>query len=156
MNPDRDRIIEQVRQMVTPLVEESGIELIDVEMAGGRGRAILRVLIDKPGRITLDECVQINRELSDLLDVEDPIPYPYTLEVCSPGLDRPFKTQRDYERAYGQMVKVITREPIQGQNVHIGRLERCLDRSITLSIDQVERDIPLDMVQKALRELIWE
>jgi ribosome maturation factor RimP len=156
MTLEREAIIARVRALVEPIAGRGGFELVDVELVGGRGRSILRVLIDKPGRVTLDDCVHVNRTLSDLLDVEDPIPYPYTLEVCSPGLDRPFKTVRDYERAYGQCVKIITRVPVAGTTVHIGRLERCVQDTVTLTIKEVQRDIPLDVVQKAQRELVWE
>ncbi|MEE2708575.1 MAG: ribosome maturation factor RimP [Gemmatimonadota bacterium] len=150
-----DVILERVRAIVEPVVTDAEMELIDLELVGGRGNYILRVLIDKLSSVTLENCVQINRELSDLLDVEDPIPYRYTLEVSSPGMDRPFKTVRDYERAYGKLVKITTQEPVEGNTEHIGHLESCLDDQVTIIIDEKPRIIPMDTVAKALRELVW-
>lgn len=105
--------------------------------------------------MTLENCVKINRELSDILDIEDPIPYRYTLEVSSPGIDRPFKTIRDYERARGKLVKITTQEPVEGKTEHIGHLESCLEENVTIIIGENQRVIPMDTVVKALRELVW-
>ncbi|MEE2710082.1 MAG: ribosome maturation factor RimP [Gemmatimonadota bacterium] len=150
-----DVVLERVRAIVEPVVTDREMELVDLELVGGRGNYILRVLIDKTSSVTLENCVQINRELSDLLDVEDPIPYRYTLEVSSPGMDRPFKTVRDYERAYGKLVKIITQESVEGNTEHIGHLESCLDDQLTIIIDKKPRVIPMDTVAKAHRELAW-
>jgi ribosome maturation factor RimP len=155
MTEEREVIIDRVRELAEPLITDAEMELVDVEFVGGHGNYILRVLIEKPSRVTLDDCVVINRELSELLDIEDPIPYRYTLEVSSPGMDRPFKTVRDYERAYGKLVKLTTRAPVDGTNVHVGRLEKCEDGAVTIMIDDTMRHIPLEMIQKARRELVW-
>ncbi len=136
-----DVILQRVRAIVEPVVKDAEMELVDLELVGGRGNYILRVLIDKPSNVTLENCIHINRELSDLLDVEDPIPYRYTLEVNSPGIDRPFKTVRDYERAYGKLVKITTQEPVEGNTEHVGHLESCLDEQLTIIIDEKPRII---------------
>ena len=156
MQFDSEQITDDIRKLVEPVVDGYGFELVDIEIIGGRGRCILRVLIEKPGRITIDDCVKINREVSDLLDIEDLIPSRYTLEVSSPGLDRPFKTVRDYERAYGQLVKIITSEMVDGTNVHIGRLEHCEKGMVILNDMDKQTNIPLDSIQIAKRELTWE
>lgn len=156
MIDDRETILSRVRPLIDPVVDKAGLELVDVELTGGHGRAILRVLVDRPERVTLDECVRVNRALSDLLDVEDPIPYTYTLEVCSPGLDRPFKTLRDYERAIGKPIRIVTRENFEGTNVHIGRLETCSDTEVAVRIGETLRIIPVSIVQKAQKEIVWE
>lgn len=155
MQFDPEQITEKIRQLVEPVVEGYGIELVDIEILGGRGRYILRILVEKPGRITINDCALVNREVSDLLDMEDPIPSRYTLEVSSPGLDRPFKSIRDYERAYGQQVKVNTIELIEGSDVHIGQLDRCELGIVTLTTSDKQIAIPLDKIQKAQRELTW-
>lgn len=156
MSEDRQAIIERVRELVEPVIADADLELVDIEYVGGRGRYILRLLIDKPARVTLDECVAINRQVSDLLDIEDPIPHSYTLEVSSPGWDRPFKTRRDYERACGDWVKIITSEAFDGTTVHTGRLERCDEGVVTLFVDETPRRIPLEKIQKAHRKVVWE
>ena len=150
-----DVVLERVRAIVEPVVTDAEMVLVDLELVGGGGNYILRVLIDKPSSVTLENCVQINRALSDLLDVEDPIPNRYTLEVSSPGMDRPFKTVLDYERAYGKLVKITTQEPVEGNTEHIGHLESCLDDQLTIIIDKKPRIIPMDTVAKAHRELVW-
>ena len=155
MNDDREDILDRVRAIAEPLVTDAEMELVDLELVGGRGNYILRVLIERPSRVTLEDCIKINRELSDLLDIEDPIPYRYTLEVSSPGMDRPFKTVRDYERAYGKLVKITTQDPVEGKTEHIGNLESCRENKITIIIDEKPRIIPMDNVLKALRELVW-
>ena len=156
MQFDHEQLTEKIRKLVEPVIDSLGIEIVDIEIVGGRGRHILRILVEKPGRITIDDCVQVNREVADLLDIEDPIPSRYTLEVSSPGLDRPFKTIRDYERAYGQLVKIITSNMVDGTNVHIGRLERCEDGVVIIASMDKQINIPLEFIQKAQRELVWE
>ena len=155
MIENSDDILDRIREIAEPLVTDAKMELVDLELVGGRGNYLLRVLIDKPSSVTLENCVKINRELSDILDIEDPIPYRYTLEVSSPGIDRPFKTIRDYERARGKLVKITTQEPVEGKTEHIGHLESCLEENVTIIIGENQRVIPMDTVVKALRELVW-
>ena len=156
MTDDRDPILAKVTNLLEPILDEVGVELVDVELLGGRGRALLRVLIDKPGRVFIEDCVKVNRALSGILDVEDPIPYAYTLEVCSPGLDRPFKTIRDYERSIGYLIRVYTKIPIEDVLEHTGRLTSCDEGLLVLSIGEAVREIPFETVQKAQKELVWE
>ncbi|MBT5873999.1 MAG: ribosome maturation factor RimP [Candidatus Latescibacteria bacterium] len=155
MSEEHEEILDRVRVIAEPLISASGMELVDLELVGGRGNYILRVLIEKPSKVTLQDCVTINRELSDIMDVEDPIPYKYTLEVSSPGLDRPFKYVRDYNRALGKLVRITTQIPVEGKMEHIGRLEDCSDKVVTLLVDDKPRQIPLKDITKALRELVW-
>lgn len=156
MTDDRDPILAKVTALLEPILVEVGVELVDIELLGTRGRSLLRVLIDKPGRVFIEDCVKVNRALSGILDVEDPIPYAYTLEVCSPGLDRPFKTVRDYERSIGQLIKVYTRTPIDDVMEHTGRLESCNESQMILRIGDAVREIPFETVQKTHKEVVWE
>lgn len=156
MADERETIIARIKTLIDPIVEDTGVELVDIELTGGQGRAILRILIDTPQRVTLDDCVRVNRALSAILDIEDPIPYPYTLEVSSPGLDRPFKSLRDYERALGQAVRIVTREIVEGNNVHVGRLQGCDDAGVTLQVGEQIRIIPLTIILRAQKEIVWE
>ena len=156
LTDDRDLILAHVTGLLEPILNDVGVELVDIELLGGRGRALLRILIDKPGRVFIEDCVKVNRAFSGILDVEDPIPYPYTLEVCSPGLDRPFKTHRDFERSIGYLVKVYTTSPVDGVMEHSGRLVSCDERQMILCIGEDVREIPFETVQKALKEVVWE
>lgn len=94
--------------MVLPVLAGYGLELADLELKGEGRRQVLRIFIDKPGGVTLDDCAEVSRDVSALLEVEDPIEGAYTLEVSSPGLDRPLKKPRDFERHIGRLVRIKT------------------------------------------------
>ncbi|MDZ7373151.1 MAG: ribosome maturation factor RimP [candidate division KSB1 bacterium] len=101
---------EEIRQLIEPLLEREGVELVDLELKGAPGRFILRVFIDEEGGITIDRCTEISRKLSDFLDRKDPIPGRYVLEVSSPGVDRPLLQPRDFRRNVGREVRVEYRQ----------------------------------------------
>ncbi len=153
METDRDSIVRNVSSLAMPLVDEAGFELVDMELAGRQGSYILRLLIDKPGGVTINDCVAINRELSCLLDMEDPIPSRYTLEVSSPGLDRPFKTERDYQRALGKWVKVVTDDGDGGSVTRVGCLEGIEDGAVEIVCGEEKHRISFASIRKAHREL---
>ncbi len=153
MEIDRDSIVLSVSSLVKPLIDEAGFELVDMELAGRQGSYILRILIEKPGGVTINDCVEINRELSCLLDMEDPIPSRYTLEVSSPGLDRPFKTTRDYQRALGKWVKIVS-DDVDGESVtHVGCLEGIENGAVEIVCGEERHRIPVESIRKANREL---
>ena len=158
METDRDSILRDVSSLARPIVDEAGFEWVDMELAGRQGSYVLRLLIDKPGGVTINDCVAINRELSSLLDLEDPIPSRYTLEVSSPGLDRPFKTARDYRKAIGKPVKVVTLDGDGGTVTRIGRLEGIEDGTVEIVCGEERHRIPVASIRKAHRELDhgWE
>ena len=106
---------DRLRSLVDPLLADLGLELVDVVLVTEHGRTILRFLIDKPNGVTIDDCTDASREISTLLDVEDPIPQRYNLEVSSPGLDRPLVREKDFTRYIGKKAKIKTREPIEGR-----------------------------------------
>ena len=153
MEIDRDSIVRSVSSLAKPLVDEAGLELVDMELAGRQGSYILRVLIEKPGGVTINDCVEVNRELSCLLDMEDPIPSRYTLEVSSPGLDRPFKTTKDYQRAIGKWVKVISVDECGGSVTHVGCLEAVEEEAVEIACGGERHRISVDSIRKAHREL---
>ncbi len=153
MEIDRDSIVLSVSSLVRPLVDEAGFELVDMELAGRQGSYVLRLLIEKPGGVTINDCVEINRELSCLLDMEDPIPSRYTLEVSSPGLDRPFKTAEDYQRALGKWVKVVSADGDGGSVTQVGCLEAIEDGTIEISCGEERHRIPVESIRNAHREL---
>lgn len=105
----------KVRSLAQPVVEGLEMELVDVAFVTEHGRRVLRVTIDKPGGVTVDDCAEISRELGTILDVEDPIPQRYSLEVSSPGLDRPLLNENDFKRFAGRKARIKTREPIEGR-----------------------------------------
>ncbi len=119
--------------MAEPLLTDLGFELVDVVFATEYGRKVLRFFIDKPGGVTIDDCTQASRDLSTLLDVQDPIPQRYTLEVSSPGLDRPLVKEKDFIRYAGKKVKIKTKEPIEGRRNFKATIDSVGDKSISVT-----------------------
>lgn len=148
-----DLVIERVRTLTVPVVEGLGMELVDVVFRReGRGW-VLRLYLDKPGGITLDNCQEVSEQLSDLLDIEDLIDYPYTLEVSSPGLDRVLKTSGDFLRFAGRLARIQTAGPIDGQRKFHGRLEGYRDGMVILrDVHGPTIRIPLESIVKARLE----
>jgi ribosome maturation factor RimP len=116
------KVADIVRQLVMPILEDNGFELVDIEFKKEGAEQYLRIFIDKPDGITIDDCELISRHLSDKLDEEDPIPQAYILEVSSPGIDRPLKTQRDFERNMGKQVEIRLYKQFMGHKAYKGTL----------------------------------
>jgi len=102
-------LLATLEALVMPILTELGLELVELEFKREGHSWFLRLFIDKPGGVTLDDCAEVSREVSAILEVDDPIEAPYRLEVSSPGIDRPLKKPADYERFAGQLVKLRTR-----------------------------------------------
>lgn len=145
MNPsDSGEVTERVAAIAAPIVRALGLDLVEVESHGQGAGMVLRVFIDKPGGIMVQDCEQVHQSLGHALDVEDPIPHGYTLEVSSPGLDRPLKRRQDYARALGKQVNVKLRQPCDGQWRLVGRLVNVSDQGLTLAL-------PASRAKKSLR-----
>lgn len=112
-------IAEKIRALAEPLAVSMGFEIVHVECPSGRGRGALRVFIDKPGGITVDDCADFSREFGLLLDVSDIMEGSYDLEVSSPGLDRALSTLKDFIRFKGRKVRLRTKEPLEGSRRNI-------------------------------------
>lgn len=108
-------VISQVRGLVEPILDQKGMELVDIEYRMEGGRWVLRLFIDKEGGVTLDDCSDVSGEVGVILDVRDIIPHSYNLEVSSPGLDRPLVKERDFLRHLARRVKIKTRGAIDGR-----------------------------------------
>jgi ribosome maturation factor RimP len=124
-----------------------------VELKGGGKARTLRIYLDKPGGVTLDDCATVSREVGTILDVEDVIPGgQYTLEVSSPGLDRKLTKTADYERFAGSLVKLQTREAVNGSRNFQGRLQGLHDGRITLEIP-AKKKTPASQVEVELKNV---
>ena len=144
------RIVERIRQILEPIAGPAGIEIVDVTLHNESGRWILRVTIDQEGGVTVDSCTFINRELGVHMDVEDLIPVRYYLEVSSPGLDRPLKDERDFERFAGRLVLIRTHRSVGGRKKIRGTLEGLRDGVITVRLEEgVSVQVPLEDVSSA-------
>lgn len=147
-------VIERVRSLTVPVVEEQGMELVDVVFRREARGWVLRLFLDKPGGVTLDDCREVSEQLSDLLDVEGVIDHPFTLEVSSPGLDRVLKTPQDFMRFAGRLARIQTAAPISGQRRFHGRLEGCRDGMVILRQAQGPTLlIPVEAIARARLEV---
>jgi len=126
--------IERVQQIAERVAASSGLELVEVEFRGGGKSRLLRFFIDKPGGVTHEDCANLSREVSTILDVEDVVPGSYLLEVSSPGLDRKLSRPADFERFTGSRVKIMTREPVNGNRHFDGRLQSFQQGRLTLDL----------------------
>jgi ribosome maturation factor RimP len=141
---------ERLRSMLRPGIEALGFELVDVELAGSPRHPTVRVYIDSPQGITVDDCAQVSRQLSSILDVEDPLPGSFTLEVSSPGLDRPLVTQDDFRKRIGDTIKVKLRMPdAEGRRHFTGRLMEVSAERIMMEVDKEQHALTLDAIDKA-------
>ncbi|MBI2486676.1 MAG: ribosome maturation factor RimP [Deltaproteobacteria bacterium] len=148
-----EKVIDNVREILDPLLLDEGLELVDVQYKReGRGK-ILRIYIDKQGGITIGDCAKISRELGTLLDVHDIVPGSYTLEVSSPGLDRPLKKPKDFERFKGKKVKIKTKNDIQERKVFVGRLLDFINDEALVEVDGRTYFVPYNEIEKANLEL---
>lgn len=128
--------IERAREIAGRVAASSGLELVDVELLGGGKGRMLRITIDKASGVTHEDCANLSREVGTILDVEDAVPGgSYLLEVSSPGLDRPLFRLADYERFVGSLVKLKTREPVNGSQHVVGRLEGVQEGKITVKLE---------------------
>jgi ribosome maturation factor RimP len=137
-------------QMTRRVVESMGYELVGVEYLGrGGDRAILRVYIDQEAGITLEDCAEVSHQLSGVLDVEDPIPGRYSLEVSSPGLNRPLVYPEHFERFRGHRVKLRLAEKVEGRRNLEGSLLGLADGLIQLEVEGRTWEVPLAAVESA-------
>ena len=151
----REMYEQKTEALISPLVEEQGFELVDVEYVKEGGNWYLRAYIDKPGGITVDDCEVISRALSDQLDAEDFIDEAYILEVSSPGLGRPLKKEKDFARSIGQEVEIRTYRAIDRQKEFTGILSAYDRSSITLEMENEEK-LVFDRANVALVRLAFD
>jgi ribosome maturation factor RimP len=127
--------IDKVRAIAERVAASSGLETVEVELRGGGKARMLRIVIDKPTGVTHEDCANLSREVSTILDVEDVIPgASYTLEVSSPGLDRKLSRPADFERFIGSLVKLTTHQPVNGNRHFQGRLESFQQGRLSLDL----------------------
>lgn len=140
----------KLRDLLEPAVAAVGCELVGIEYLPNGKQSLLRVYIDKTEGVTVDDCSAVSYQVSGLLDVEDPVPGHYTLEVSSPGLDRPLFQARDFERFAGQEVKIRMRFPIDGQRNFRGLLQGLQEQQVVIEGQDGKRvNLPLDQVEQA-------
>jgi ribosome maturation factor RimP len=135
--------------LLTPLIEGLGYELWELEYSPGRGNGFLRLYLDAETGITLDDCERVSRAVSELLDAEDPIPGQYTLEVSSPGLERPLRSAEQFGRFVGETVFVETVQVVEGRRRFKGTLTAADAATIEVEADGRRWTLPISGIRKA-------
>jgi len=142
-------IVDRVRAMIHPIILNEGMEVVDIEYRRESGGWVLRVILDKEGGVTLDDCSRVSQEVGRNLDIEDIIQTSYTLEVSSPGLTRPLKTEKDFMRYLHRLVKIKTIDPIQNRRQFKGKLLGVSENRVEIQVDGRIHQIPLSNVARA-------
>jgi len=148
------RVKKVIRTLVEPVVTYAGMELVDVEYGPGPSGLVLRLIIDRPDGVTVDDCAEIGHLVGDLLDGKDPVPGRYNLEVSSPGINRPLKKREDFGRFADHKVLIKTREPIDGRMNFRGILHGIKGDLVLVSSEEVTFSIPFDKIAKARLDII--
>ncbi|MGV3042763.1 ribosome maturation factor RimP [Staphylococcus rostri] len=147
------KITEQVEALIQPVLDDLGYELVDVEFTKEGRDHYLRISIDKPGGVDLNDCTRASEYISEVMDEHDPITQAYYLDVASPGAERPIKKEEDYQKAIGQPVFVSLYAPIEGDKEWLGTLSAVTDETIDMSVKIKARTkvitIPRDKIAKA-------
>lgn len=146
-----DELTKRVYALLDPAIQAEGCDVLDVEMASEQGMRILRVYIDKPNGVKLEDCQKVSHAIGDLLDVEDIVPGSYHLEVSSPGLNRPLTKLRHFKDSVGTIVKIQTFDKIDNRQNFKGVLESVTDDRLTVQVDGQVYAVPLTAVRKASR-----
>lgn len=158
--------------LLEPLLAQLGYELVELQLAAARNHAELRLFIDRPAGdpaataggqplgpdgsgVNIEDCERVSREVSALLDVHDPIPTAYTLEVSTPGLDRVLRTEAHFTRFAGSRVNVELRLPRDGRRRYAGTLQGCADGAVTMEVDGLAVSIRLDEIERARVVPAW-
>ncbi|NLO80276.1 MAG: ribosome maturation factor RimP [Xanthomonadaceae bacterium] len=147
------RIEQELMELLEPAVAAMGCELIGIIYRGSPKNALLRLYIDKPGGVDLDDCTRVSHHVSGVLDVEDPIRTSYTLEVSSPGLDRPIFKPSDYNRFAGERVRLRLQPPLDGRRRLAGVLRGLRGDMVVVEENGIEINVPLSQIDKANLEL---
>ncbi len=145
----RNEIAGRVEELAGPIAARNGTELVEVVYAHEAGRWCLRIFIDKPGGVNLNDCERVSRAVEQVLDELDFIPHSYVLEVSSPGLERPLKKAEDYQRYAGRLVRIGTYAPQDGRRKFTGRLVGSNEQGVTILVDDRELLIPWHNISKA-------
>jgi ribosome maturation factor RimP len=136
-------------ELFEPVVEGMGYDLIEIEHFPNPKHGVLRLYIDKADGVNIDDCTEVSRQISALIDVEDPVRGQFNLEVSSPGMDRPLRKLRDFQRFTGSQVSLKTAVPMDGQRNFKGKLLQATEETVVIETDTEEISIPMRSIDKA-------
>ena len=159
--PEMADVVGQIRSMASRVAASYGLEIFDVQFRREAHGMVLRIQIDRPGpaataedSVSVEDCAKVSRDLSAILDVEDVVPSAYTLEVSSPGLDRPLRHADDYRRFAGRRAKLVMRQAVDGQTFFRGTLGGIDDGRVLIDADDKKRHrVPLGVITRANLEV---
>nr|WP_245362702.1 ribosome maturation factor RimP [Pseudomonas sp. BP8] len=141
--------LEQLQDLLAPVVEALGFQCWGIEFVSQGKHSVLRIYIEKDGGIMVDDCAKVSHQVSGVLDVEDPISSEYTLEVSSPGMERPLFTLEQFASYAGEQVKIKLRSPFEGRRNFQGLLRGVEDQDVIVQVDDQEFLLPIDSIDKA-------
>jgi ribosome maturation factor RimP len=145
-----EAVLKKIEELAATVLNNLGFQLIDLELVVEHGRFTLRLYIDKEGGgVTIDDCELTSHAVEDVIEAERIVGASYNLEVSSPGLDRPLKSQSDFEKNIGEVIRLKTREPIDGRSNYKGLLEAVKDGRVNMIIDGMRFEIPLAQIFRA-------
>jgi ribosome maturation factor RimP len=152
-----DATLTRVWELAIPLAQTEGMEIVDIEFRyeGSRGGRVLRLYVDKGGGPNVDDLSRVSRQLSEVLDVQDTIDGAYTLEVSSPGINRPLRKPEHFSRFIGKRIRVRTRDLIEGRRSFLGILNEVAGNSVRLTQEGKQYWIPFAMIEKSNYEHDW-
>ena len=142
-------VVDKIKELLEPIARRLGQFILDVTYKREGGKRVLRIVLDKPGGITMDECARLNNELNELLDGENIIEEEYLLEVSSPGADRKLEKGTDFVWAMGKKIKVTTYTPLDGKNTFSGILVGLGDSTVVVDENGTVTEIPLEKIANA-------
>lgn len=145
MQPKRRELM----ALLSPTVEALGCELWGLQYSANPKHSVLRIYIDKPDGVSIEDCERVSRQVSALLDVEDPVSGKYQLEVSSPGLDRPLFALDHFQRCVGSVVQVRLRQPFEGRRNYSGQLVGVEDENVVIRVDDQEYVVPYEWIDRA-------
>ncbi len=145
----RQKVVDEVKEAVLPVIEATGLELVDVTYGKEESRWYLRIFIDQSKGVSLDDCQMVSEKISRVLDNLDLIPQAYFLEVSSPGIERPLKKADDFRRFAGRLVNIVTFVPVAGQKKFTGCLKGLCEDEVLLEVKGVEMAVPLEQIASA-------
>jgi ribosome maturation factor RimP len=148
MTPQQETL-DKITLLARPIAQESSLELVDIEFRPSGKRWLLRVYIDRGEGVTIADCERVSRELDRVLDVEEVIDHPYTLEVSSPGLTRQLKKREDFERYKGRTCRIITALAIEGRNDFKGKIVEVAGDDVEVNDEKGGHRIPLSAIKRA-------
>jgi ribosome maturation factor RimP len=152
-----DATLRRVWELAIPLAQAEGMEIVDIEFRheGSRGGRVLRLYVDKQGGPNVDDLSRVSRQLSEVLDAQDTIDGAYTLEVSSPGINRPLKKPEHFSRFVGKRIRIRTRDLLEGRRSFLGILDEVAGNSVRLTQEGKQYWIPFSMIEKSNYEHDW-